>query len=934
MYGTSKLRDICLKCREVIDKMNRKISKICVIMFAMLFVVNILGAIEDKNVRADDPGLVAYWSFDEGSGSTVYDSSGYSNDGTIYGANWVDGLSGKALSFDGTNDYVLIPDNDILDLSDDFTLEFWLKTYDNVGRLPVVSKHTTLVDNDYSWTTFIEGDSTFNFENTPGWRHLISDSIIETDKWTHVVVTFVESSNDIRIYFNGILDKQGSVDIDIRNNDKDFIIGTQPHPYTPEDQGFYEGLLDEIMLYSKALSSSEVLNNYNAFAVVNQKPTITITSPSDGDTVSDSVTVTGTASDSDGSVQRVEFRVNTASWITISGTSSWSYVLNTASLTDGVHTLSVRSYDGETYSDISSIDVNINNQGSAGSHSPDNLVAHWSFDEGSGSKVYDSSGYGNDGTIYGANWVDGTSGKALSFDGTNDFIEIPVSGDSLNFADESFSWEIWIMRDEHNGDMQQIIGQGVESTNYGLNIGFFSDNRYFFVFWANDLNTLSLYPETGEWCHWAGTYNVSTNERKLFRNGVLVAENIATADYQGSGNLYIGGGGSVWPNKYFDGIIDEVRFYECDLFASEIQQHYLGNFEEEIQNVKPTVSITSPSNGAIVSGTVTIAGTADDSDGTIQMVQLKLNSGTWTAVSGTTSWSYSWDTTTSSDGSHTAYARSYDGEDYSDLSSIEITVNNPTLDQPTDPAAYWSFDEGSGSIANDESVNNNDGVINGATWVNGKRDYALDFDGTDDYVLVSDSDFLDLTGDFTIEMWIYPHDVGRGEADIWEYNQQWLLCKHKAFTNGDGSWGIFNALERDDFHWDYQGEDATDGVTDIQNNEWTHLAYTYDDTQNIFTIYVNGNIDTQATKDYDIQNTNLDLFFGCESKGSTIWHTYDGHLDEIVIYDRVLEPSEFWGLTFEQTDPVEKSTPGFTSTIAVATIVMTVALVAFFRRRN
>jgi len=53
-------------------------------------------------------GLVGAWKFDEGSGTIAYDSSGNNNHGTIYGATWVDGKFGKALQFDGVDDYVKI----------------------------------------------------------------------------------------------------------------------------------------------------------------------------------------------------------------------------------------------------------------------------------------------------------------------------------------------------------------------------------------------------------------------------------------------------------------------------------------------------------------------------------------------------------------------------------------------------------------------------------------------------------------------------------------------------------------------------------------------------------------------------------------------------------------------------------------------------------
>ena len=52
------------------------------------------------------------------------------------------------------------------------------------------------------------------------------------------------------------------------------------------------------------------------------------------------------------------------------------------------------------------------------------LVAEWHFDEGAGSILKDSSGNGNDGVIYGATWVDGKYGEALSFDGVDDNLEV------------------------------------------------------------------------------------------------------------------------------------------------------------------------------------------------------------------------------------------------------------------------------------------------------------------------------------------------------------------------------------------------------------------------------------------------------------------------------------------------------------------------------
>ncbi|OYT61119.1 hypothetical protein B6U81_03780 [Thermoplasmatales archaeon ex4484_30] len=99
------------------------------------------------------------------------------------------------------------------------------------------------------------------------------------------------------------------------------------------------------------------------------------------------------------------------------------------------------------------------------------------------------------------------------------------------------------------------------------------------------------------------------------------------------------------------------------------------HFSETPQNQPPTVTITSPLNNSTVSGIVNIQGTASD-DGTVQRVEIKIDSGLWMTATGTTSWSYSWNTTLVSNGNHTIYARSYDGTNYSSIVSVAIIVNN------------------------------------------------------------------------------------------------------------------------------------------------------------------------------------------------------------------------------------------------------------------
>lgn len=62
-----------------------------------------------------------------------------------------------------------------------------------------------------------------------------------------------------------------------------------------------------------------------------------------------------------------------------------------------------------------------------------NIMGMWLFNEGNGNTAEDSSGNGNDGKIHGAKWVDGKFGKALEFDGTDDWVEVAHSN-TLGFT--------------------------------------------------------------------------------------------------------------------------------------------------------------------------------------------------------------------------------------------------------------------------------------------------------------------------------------------------------------------------------------------------------------------------------------------------------------------------------------------------------------------
>jgi hypothetical protein len=115
-------------------------------------------------------------------------------------------------------------------------------------------------------------------------------------------------------------------------------------------------------------------------------------------------------------------------------------------------------------------------------------------------------------------------------------------------------------------------------------------------------------------------------------------------------------------------------------------------------NKKPSVIIKSPSQGE-VSGNVTVYGSASDSDGNVEKVQIKIDSGGWNTASGSASWSFLWDTTTESNQEHILTARAVDNEgENSESDSVILRVNNTVNSPPQVEILYPASDPVSGSV--------------------------------------------------------------------------------------------------------------------------------------------------------------------------------------------------------------------------------------------
>jgi len=113
-----------------------------------------------------------------------------------------------------------------------------------------------------------------------------------------------------------------------------------------------------------------------------------------------------------------------------------------------------------------------------------------------------------------------------------------------------------------------------------------------------------------------------------------------------------------------------------------------GDYEDEtsftsegtiVPNVAPTVTITDPEEDDEVNGTYDVRGTADDSDGAIVRVEVRFNGGNWQTALGRNNWRFEWDTTQVADGDWLIEARAFDGDLWSTIAKVNVTVYNPVV---------------------------------------------------------------------------------------------------------------------------------------------------------------------------------------------------------------------------------------------------------------
>ncbi|MEW6027227.1 MAG: DUF2341 domain-containing protein [Planctomycetota bacterium] len=226
-------------------------------------------------------GIVGFWPFTEGAGTTTYDRSGSGNNGTLTnGPTWTAGRYGNAPSFDGVDDYVALGTSSTLDVySNEFSIETWfnMPSASLMNRTLFVSATTDDKGIGFFINRGVGGVDGNAIDLQKG--EVIDQAIAYTfnaNTWYHTVAVqrFAGANpSQVDFYVNGSF--IGSyVNTSAYVSAAGFIKGIGCKQAPVANENYFQGLIDEFRIYNRALSAAEIASRY-----ANPQPTASAPGP-------------------------------------------------------------------------------------------------------------------------------------------------------------------------------------------------------------------------------------------------------------------------------------------------------------------------------------------------------------------------------------------------------------------------------------------------------------------------------------------------------------------------------------------------------------------------------------------------------------------------------------------------------------------------------
>jgi hypothetical protein len=203
-------------------------------------------------------GLVAGWSFEEGIGTSAVDSSGNGNILTLLnGAGWSTGKYNGGLSLNGAAS-ASAANSVSLNLSGSYTLAAWINPASLNGYQTVLIKENAIGGSGCGyWLQTTGNQISSGFNNGSGCIEHTANANLQLNTWSHIAAVFDDTANTYQIYLNGnLLSSQTETTVPIPNN-QNLTLGQTAFGEN------WNGLLDDVRIYNRALSQAEIQADMN-----------------------------------------------------------------------------------------------------------------------------------------------------------------------------------------------------------------------------------------------------------------------------------------------------------------------------------------------------------------------------------------------------------------------------------------------------------------------------------------------------------------------------------------------------------------------------------------------------------------------------------------------------------------------------------------------
>jgi glucose/arabinose dehydrogenase/chitodextrinase len=439
--------------------------------------------------------------------------------------------------------------------------------------------------------------------------------------------------------------------------------------------------------YTYAVSAIDAAGNESAktssaqattTAPDNTPPSVSMTAPANGSTISGTVTVSANATDAGSGVHDVQFFLAGNPLGADDTTAPYSVTWDTTTTQNNVYHLTAVAKDnaGNISNTSGAFTVTVNNQPS---QLPVDLVGGWPFTEGTGATTADVTAYGNPasfGALGNPVWASGQYGSGIRFNGgTLDYLTVNDSP-TMNITGTALTLSMWINPSGSTSNDQVAFGKFWNGTSadphyqYGLELDH-GLSPHFYIGTTSNASVgaaMGSALPVGQWSHLAMVYDGT--RVSFYLNGNLMSTPSMTGTIASRQGSTIRIGSDIDSSQKFVGSMDEVRLYKHALTQAEVQADKNTPLVPSGGGSGPTVAITAPTAGQQVSNIFTLTADADNAVG----VQFYVD-GTAIGPEDTTApYAANWDTRAAANGAHTVTARARDASGNTTVAS-PITTN-------------------------------------------------------------------------------------------------------------------------------------------------------------------------------------------------------------------------------------------------------------------